>query len=184
MTELSMHPVADGPPPFDSAGPKPSRFSFGGSSIIAMTLLAVLAFPARASNQPPAAIKKNQQSIEIVRLTDAFIKAQHDFDQDQLRALTADDYVEISPIGEVDPREKMIGFYDPAKKAEGPSMTIGERTIRMIGGDNAIAVTSIAFAVPSKDGPRMVALRTVFVAHRERGRWKLVSAQYTPIRTK
>ena len=78
----------------------------------------------------------------------------------------------------------MLGFYDPAKKVDGPPMTFGERSVRVIGRDAAVAVTAISYTVPAKDGPRTVSMRAVFVAHRDRGTWKLVSAQYTPIRPK
>lgn len=114
----------------------------------------------------------------------AFTKAQHDFDQAQLRALTADSYVEISPLGEVDPRGRMIGFYDPAKKGEAPAITLGDSSVRMIGRDAAIIITMISYLVQAKEGPRTVAMWVVFVAQRDRPAWTLVSAQYTPVRTK
>lgn len=120
----------------------------------------------------------------VVQLVEAFTKAQHDFDQARLRALTADDYVEISPIGEVDPRDKMLGFYAPANKVDGPAMTLSDTNVRMAGPDAAIAVTMISYSIPGKDGPRTVAMRAVFVAQRDGRTWKLASAQYTPIRTK
>ena len=98
--------------------------------------------------------------------------------------LTTDDYVEISPIGEIDPRDKMLGFYDPAKKVEGPAMTVSDTNVRMVGRDTAIAVTTISYSLPGKDGSRAVSIRAVFVAERDGRMWKLASAQYTPIRTK
>ena len=138
-------------------------------STITFAALATLTSPARADDRPTAAITRNiQQSITIVQLVEAFTKAQHDFDQAQLRALTADDYVEISPIGEVDPRDKMLGFYDPAKRSRAVD-DHGRQSVRMIGRDAAIAVTGFLFRADER-GPRMVSIRAVFVARREHGR--------------
>lgn len=153
--------------------------------IIIVTALSMLASPASADDQPPVAVtRKIQKSIEIVRLVEAFTKAQHDFDQPRLRALTAEGYSEISPIGEVDPRDKMLSFYDPADKVEAPAMILGDSSVGMIGRHAAIVITTISYQVPGKEGPHSVAMRAVFVAHREHRTWKLIFAQYTPIRSK
>lgn len=153
-------------------------------SVITVAAFA-LASPAGAADRLPAsATKQIQLSIEVVDLVQAFMKAQHDFDQAALRALTADSYAEISPIGELDPRDKMLGFYDPAKKIDGPAMTLSDTTVRAVGRDGAVLVTTISYQLPTKDGLRTVSLRAGFVAQRIGGAWKLVSAQYTPIRAK
>ena len=49
----------------------------------------------------------------------ALVVAQETFDATQLDQLLAPDYIEISPLGEVDPRAKVLGFYAPDKKAVG-----------------------------------------------------------------
>ncbi len=152
-------------------------------SIIAVLLAAGSPAPADGKSRT-ALTQQVRESGQVVQLITAFTRAQHDFDQAQLRKLTDDDYVEISPIGEVDPRDKMLAFYDPAKKVEGPAMTVGDTTVRMAGRDVAIAVTTISYSLPGKDGPRAVAMRAVFVAVRDGRAWKLASAQYTPVRTK
>ena len=156
-----------------------------------MLLLPILAALIAAGGEAPADAKSNmvlagqvRAAGEVQRLIDAFTKAQRDFDQARLRALTTDGYVEISPIGEVDPRDKMLGFYAPANKVDAPAMTLSDISVRMVGRDTAVAITTIFYSVPTKDGPRTVSMRAVFVAAHEGRSWKLGSAQYTPVRTK
>ena len=55
-----------------------------------------------------------QAFIEV--LLNTFIDAQLRFDVQQLDAVLAPDYVEISPAGEVDPRAKVLSFYAPEKR--------------------------------------------------------------------
>ena len=53
--------------------------------------------PAQAADRRPGAITKQvQKSLEIVKLVEAFTKAQHDVDQAQLLALTANSYENIT----------------------------------------------------------------------------------------
>lgn len=134
------------------------------SFVIAVALSsAVPAIAAPAADKDPAAV------------VDAFVAAQGAFDQATLAQLTAPDYVEISPLGEVDPRDKMLGFYAPDKKQPYPPITASERDVRVTG-DLALVTSRLAF------GER--ALRAVFVLRRDAGKWLLVSAQFTPIRVK
>jgi len=156
-----------------------------------MPFLAILAALLAAGAPAPADAKalatlagQVREAGQVLQLVEAFTRAQHDFDQARLRALTTDNYVEISPIGEVDPRDKMLGFYDPGKKVDGPAMTVSDTNVRMVGRDVAIAVTMISYSLPTRDGVRAVAMRAVFTARRDGRTWKLVSAQYTPIRAK
>ena len=135
------------------------------------------------SNTELAALVARQGPV--VELVHAFIKAQHDFDLAKIAALTVEDYAEISPLGEVDPRDKMFGFYAPDKKTAGPALQIGATTVTMVGERAALAVTSITYDVASPGQPtRTISLRAAFVAERTGSGWKLVSAQYTPIRTR
>ncbi|MBN8816890.1 MAG: nuclear transport factor 2 family protein [Sphingomonas sp.] len=108
-----------------------------------------------------------------VAVVDAFAAAQQSFDQAALAELTAPDFVEISPLGEVDPRDKMLGFYAPEKKAAGPAVTMDERTVRTTGN---VAIVTLRYAFGER------AMRAVYVVRRDAGVWRLVSAQYTPIR--
>ncbi|WP_404338615.1 nuclear transport factor 2 family protein [Sphingomonas sp. MMS12-HWE2-04] len=118
----------------------------------------------------------------LVRLVEDFVRAQAAFDAARLGALTTADYLEISPIGEVDSRDKMLGFYAPDKKTDAPAVEILEPVVRVFG-DSAIVFAKLAYTiqVPGQP-PRMMALRASYVAHRMAGSWKLASSHYTGIR--
>lgn len=121
----------------------------------------------------------------IVELVRAFVNAQHDFDLDRIKALTSDDYVEISPLGDVDPRDKMLGYYAPDKKVSAPAIKLGEATVTMVGDRGAIILTTVSYDIAVPGQPmRTTSLRAVFAAERMGNVWKLVSAQYTPVRSK
>jgi len=117
----------------------------------------------------------------VTDLVQRFTAAQNGFDVAALKALTSADYIEISPLGEVDPRDKMLSFY--VKKDDKPRPTIGvdDMTTRMLG-DTALVTARVFYTMEAGDGSRTFSLRSTFVAQRQGGAWKLVSSQYTPIR--
>ncbi len=69
--------------------------------LISMTMVAMFA-TANLQAQTP----RPQVFIEV--LLTAFVEAQRTFDVRQLDDVLAPDYVEISPAGEVDPRDKVL----------------------------------------------------------------------------
>ena len=99
-----------------------------------------------------------------------------------MTAMMAPDYVEVSPIGEVDPRNKVIGFYAPDKKVPAPPMTIAE-TVAHVGGDVGTVTLRITFAIPSPDGTvQNRSMRVGLVARWAAGDWRFAFAQFTPIK--
>jgi uncharacterized protein (TIGR02246 family) len=116
-------------------------------------------------------------STAVTELVRKFGDAQLHPDPVALRALTSEQFVEISPLGDVDPREKMIGFYvkDPTRTS--PQVTIDERTVRVFG-DSAIVTLRQTLNINGQARN----LRSSYVAHKESGQWKMVSAQHTPMR--
>lgn len=106
-----------------------------------------------------------------------FLDAQAHYDVPALRALTADQFVEISPLGEVDPRDKMMGFYAKDAPPGAPIPVTDERQVRVFG-DSAIVTLRISFTINGQAR----SLRSNFVAHKEGTQWKVVSAQHTPMR--
>jgi ketosteroid isomerase-like protein len=108
---------------------------------------------------------------------DKFLDAQSHYNVAALRALTAEQFIEISPLGDVDPREKMIGFYTKDAPPAFPEVTIDERQVRVFG-DSTLVTAKLTFNVNGQ--PR--SLRSNFVVHKEGTQWKLVSAQHTPMR--
>ncbi len=152
---------------------------------IVASIAAVLAvvLSVEAQNQPNPSKDGQALTALVQQMTDA----QSKFDPATLTRIYALDFIEISPIGEVDPREKTIGFYNPEanpnrNKAK-PTVTTDEFLIRIYG-KFAIVIARITFAQagnePSARPPSSV--RATLFCRKERGAWKIVSAQYTGIR--
>jgi ketosteroid isomerase-like protein len=129
--------------------------------------------PVAAQTAPDAAVN---------RTIDAFVAAQRGYDAAALKRLTTPDYVEVSPVGDVDSRDEMLGFYAPDKKRPSPAIGLSEREVR-IAGPSAIALAKLTMTVPGPGGAaREIAMRATFTARRVGSLWQLSSAQYTPIR--
>jgi ketosteroid isomerase-like protein len=120
-----------------------------------------------------------EQSVS--ELVQRFTTAQGTFDRTALEALTFENYIEISPLGEVDPRAKMLSFYVKHDDKPLPAITVDEITPRVLG-NTAIVLAKVSYAMTVGGQTRTAALRSSFVAQQQDGAWKLVSAQYTPIR--
>jgi ketosteroid isomerase-like protein len=127
----------------------------------------------------PAHAATPEQSVS--ELVERFATAQGTFDRATLEALTAENYTEISPIGEVDPRAKMLSFYVKHDDKPLPAITVDEITPRVLG-NTAIVLAKVSYAMTVGGQTRTSALRSSFVAQQQDGAWKLVSAHYTPIR--
>ncbi len=116
-------------------------------------------------------------SASVTELVRKFLDAQSRHDVPTLRNLTAEQFVEISPLGEVDPRDKMLGFYAGEASPTRPVITVDERQVRIFG-DSAIVTVKLSFNA----GGQARSLRASFVAHKDGAQWKLVSAQHTSMR--
>lgn len=121
---------------------------------------------------------------ELVALVERHAQAQSTFDQATLRITTAENYVEISPVGEVDSREKMLSFYAPELKRPAPQVQVDEPVVRIIGdkGDTALVSARLSYSMNQGGVARQFAMRGGYVAHLVGQQWVLVSAQYTGIR--
>lgn len=116
-------------------------------------------------------------TASVTELVRNFLDAQLRHDVPALRKLTAEQFVEISPLGEVDPRDKMLGFYMGDAPAARPTVGIDERQVRIFG-DSALANVKITYNLSGQAR----SMRTSFVAYKDGAHWKLVSVQHTPIR--
>lgn len=149
----------------------------GVGAVIVTVVLTVVCSAAPASSQA------TNQDAALTSLVDSFTRAQREYNQPKLAALTTPDYVEVSPIGDVDTRDEMLGFYAPDKKRASPELVISERLTRRQG-DTALVLAKLSFAAPGPGGvARMVALRASFVARRTGRIWRLAAAHYTPVRS-
>ena len=123
------------------------------------------------------AVAAPTQDAAIAALIDRFDAARAAFDPAALAATLAPDYVEISPVGTVDPRAAVLDFYQPARKQTPPPITADERAVRLSG---SFAIVSERKTMALPNGATR-ALRVGYVARRSGNRWQLVSAQYTPM---
>lgn len=131
----------------------------------------------------PVRSQARDHDAALIGLVDSFTRAQREYDQPKLAALTTPDYVEVSPIGDVDTRDEMLGFYAPDKKRASPELVISERLERRQG-DTAVVLAKLSFTAPGPGGvARTVAMRASFVARRMGRTWRLTAAHYTPLRS-
>ncbi len=117
------------------------------------------------------------QDKAVQALVDRFEDARTRFDPAALAATLAPGYEEISPVGTVDPRAAVLGFYAPAARRPAPAMTADDTVVRA-DGDMALVTRRQSFTLP---GGVTRSIRVRYVARRAGGRWQLLSAQYTPI---
>ncbi len=115
-------------------------------------------------------------SADLEALARAYVQAQFSFDQQAIRDLTAPTFVEISPKGEVDERDKVISFYAPEKRTNAPSYTISNAKVRTTN-DTAVVTQTITIG----ESPRTISLSQGLTAAYVRGKWKITSSQTTPI---
>ncbi|TCP93599.1 uncharacterized protein DUF4440 [Sphingomonas sp. PP-CE-1A-559] len=131
---------------------------------------------------PVAAQSVEVDTQKLGQRAEAFVRVRNQFDQAAMIAMMAPEYREVSPVGEVDSRERVIGFYAADKKSAAPPMTITETVARPVGTIGVVTMR-IAYTMPGKDGQMQTrALRAGFVARRIKGDWQFVSLQFTPIR--
>jgi uncharacterized protein (TIGR02246 family) len=112
--------------------------------------------------------------------------AQATYDAAALDKLLTADYIEISPVGEFDSREKVLGFYKPELKPPAEKVTAKTEatdfSIRSYG-KFAVVITRLNYTITSEGKPLPPrSIRATFVCRREKSVWKIASAQYTGIR--
>ena len=142
--------------------------------VASLILIAVPTAFAQTGSKDDAALKSL-----IKRMTDA----QLTYDAAALDKIFTADYIEISPVGEFDPRDKVLGFYKPELKPPAmPTLEISEYSIRNYG-KYAIVIAKLTYVmtVNGKPAPPR-AMRATYVCRQEKGSWKIASSQYTGIR--
>lgn len=119
-------------------------------------------------------------SASAKSLVEAHVKAQVNYDKASLARLTHSQYFEISPVGEFDTREKMLGFYDTPHNAPGPEVSVQEWEVRQFGA-NVSASAKLQFKMRIGEQTREFAVRATYQLCDEAGQTKICSAHYTPI---
>jgi ketosteroid isomerase-like protein len=146
------------------------------------TMIAMFALCSAATITAEQAKPADAQILTVLR---TLVDSQVTFDQKKMETVLAPDYVEISPIGDVDPRAKVLSFYDPAEKGNAP---VGKAALEEVStrtyGDTAVTVSKLTFNLQTPQGVVSRPMRAVFVTRKTAGGWLIVSSQFTPIRTK
>lgn len=143
------------------------------SAVLPLSVI-LTAVPGHSQGNPPA-------DAEVLALVSAFSEARARFDAKAIDAMLVPDYVEVSPRGEVDRREAVLGFYAPEKATKAPPMTMTTEDVRRHG-DTAIVVGSIEYTFPGPGGtPITRMVRATYVERRVGGRWLMASVQYTGV---
>lgn len=118
----------------------------------------------------------------VPQLIRNFFAAEQAYDVPALSKLISSNYIEISPLGEVDRHDRFLGFYTPDKKKAWPPVTISDEEVRSFG-DTAVEIATQSYSMTGPDGqPLTRSFRCTLIAHREAGTWKLVSAHFTGVR--
>lgn len=152
----------------------PDHFRF--RYFAAPAALAALSVPSLAMAQGDV------RDRDLIGIVEGFAAAKQRFDPAAMAAVMADDYVEISPIGDVDRRAEVLGFYDPKGARPAPAMRVLDPVVSRRR-DSASVVTKLAFTAPGPRGAmREVAMRVTYAMVRDGDRWKIATVQYTPIR--
>lgn len=129
---------------------------------------------------------QGREDAKLTALVKQMTDAQMSYDPRALDKIFAADYIEISPAGEFDPREKVLGFYKPEAKPDPSKMTATvEATDFSIRHYDkfAIVITRLNYTrtVEGRTLPP-ISMRATIVCRKEKGEWKIASAQYTGIR--
>ncbi|MGE0864101.1 MAG: NAD(P)H-dependent oxidoreductase [Vicinamibacterales bacterium] len=128
--------------------------------------------------QAPSALER-----ELLGVVQGLADAQRTFDQKAMDRLLADDYIEVSPVGDVDTRDEVLGFYAPEARGKGPqpsSVVLDEPSIR-VHGDHAVVIVRETINIDAGGTPRAVTLRVTAQLRRQANAWRIASVQYTPV---
>jgi ketosteroid isomerase-like protein len=129
---------------------------------------------------------QTKEDDALKSLVKQFTEAQQNYDAATLDKILTADYIEISPAGEFDPREKVLGFYKPELKPPADKMTATTETtdfsIRVYD-KFAVVIARFNYTIVSEGKPLPPrSIRATLVCRKEKAAWKIASAQYTGIR--
>jgi ketosteroid isomerase-like protein len=126
----------------------------------------------------------SKDDAALTSLVKQLADAQVAFDLPALDRIFTSDYIEISPLGEFDPRDKVLGFYKPEMKPPGGvgmTLDVSEVSIRNYG-KFAVVIAKLTYTPTGGQKAPPRSIRATFVCRREGKEWKIASAQYTGIR--
>ncbi|NCP65749.1 MAG: nuclear transport factor 2 family protein [Paraglaciecola sp.] len=138
-------------------------------------LLIVALLPCISQAEP------EQVGSEFQRLIEQLVATQLSYDSNAMAALLHPDYLEVSPKGEVDYREKVLGFYAPslqADKQKSPQVTLSELNVS-VQENLAFVLVKETFAMPNSS--QTFSMRVSFVLQKVTDHWLFYRAHYTGI---
>lgn len=146
-----------------------------------LVFLIVTLFTAQGFSQ-----SQNKDETIFKSLIKQMTDAQMAYDAAALDKIFASDYIEISPAGEFDPHDRVLGFYTPKAKAEAGNMSASleatEYSIRSYD-KFAIVIARFNYSLVNEGKPLPPrSMRVMVVFRKEKSMWKIASAQYTAIR--
>jgi hypothetical protein len=149
------------------------------NALLAMMVISFLS-TGKAAGQNDQALTTEKALLTVI---EQIVVAQQNFDSAALDKLLTADYLEVSPVGEVDEREKVLTFYAPSAKGNSPAatITVTEPHYR-IQSETALVIVRENVQVKVGDKSREMALRVSFSLRKENSKWLIASAQYTGIR--
>lgn len=114
------------------------------------------------------------------------LDAQTAYDGPTLDDIFTEDYIEISPAGEFDPRKKVLGFYSPVMKAaRGTALSVSAKAVDhsvRVYDKFAIVISQFDYSIVSGGKPLPPrSVRATMVFRKQKGDWKIASAQYTAV---
>lgn len=114
-----------------------------------------------------------------------YAKAVVAYDVKRLEELFAPDYVEVSPLGDVDLRDKVLSFYRIPESQRGPmpsGVSISELKIRFLDKSKAIAVFREDLEIDRAEQKIKMSFRFTSVVVKQGTKWKLISNHANAIR--
>ena len=130
---------------------------------------------------PSSAHSGRDADPSILALVSAFSDARANFDAQALDVLLTPDYVEISPRGEIDERDAVLGFYAANNASPPPPMSLSTQDVRDYG-DTAVVIGSVVYTIPLPTGGNVQrTVRVTYVERRLGDRWLMAATHHTGV---
>jgi len=131
-----------------------------------------------------AALAQTKDETAVIALVKQLTDAQIKYDAAALDRIFTPDYIEISPKGEFDPREKVLGFYRPENNPGDKFKAAVEATSSSFRqyGKVAVLIVQLNYLMTADGKPLPPrSIRATLICLKNKGVWKIASAQYTGI---
>ena len=157
--------------------------------VFVSTLASQAASPPHAAPPPQAAPPSQAAPAvkDVTAQTRRYFDAVRRNDAAELDGIFSPDYVEVSPLGQVDKRAQVVGFYQVASRAQtGQPSELADVTVDdlvvSVYGDVAVVIAGESFKMSVAGKPVARPVRSTLVWHRRAGVWTLVASHHTAIR--